>query len=187
MSPGEHRDTVAAAKTGDRDALALIWRAWNARLLRYLAGRGAPSPDDLAADIWIEVARNLGRCPDDEPGFGRFLFTVARNRLVDEYRRVDRSREVLGALPDAPGRDDASGDVLARLDLDETLALIRRLPDDQAEAILLRVVAGLDVAETAQVMGRSAGSVRVLAHRGLRSLQKLVVTQRERSSVERVS
>ena len=48
--------------------------------------------------------------------------------------------------------------------------MIASLPPDQAEAVLLRIVAGLDTARTAQLMDRSAGAVRVLTHRGLKTL-----------------
>ena len=53
-------------------------------------------------------------------------------------------------------------------------ALVRRLPPDQADAVLLRIVAGMDVGQVAEVMGRSEGSVRVLVHRGLQRLRELV-------------
>lgn len=48
--------------------------------------------------------------------------------------------------------------------------MVRTLPSDQAEAVLLRVVADLGVSEVAAIMGRSEGAVRVLVHRGLRRL-----------------
>jgi RNA polymerase sigma-70 factor (ECF subfamily) len=62
--------------------------------------------------------------------------------------------------------------------LASALALVRRLPPDQADAVLLRVVGDLDVAEVAAVMGRSQGSVRVLVHRGLRRLQAILEQER---------
>jgi RNA polymerase sigma-70 factor (ECF subfamily) len=62
--------------------------------------------------------------------------------------------------------------------LDRALALVRTLPPDQAEAVLLRVVADLTVAEVAQIMGRREGTIRVLVHRGLKRLaERIVVTQ----------
>jgi RNA polymerase sigma-70 factor (ECF subfamily) len=63
------------------------------------------------------------------------------------------------------------------------LTLIRTLPRDQAEAVLLRHVAGLDVARTAEVLGKRPGAVRVAAHRGLRRLATLLGPAEEDSSV----
>ena len=62
-------------------------------------------------------------------------------------------------------------------DLGAALALVRQLPPEQADAVLLRVVVDLDVSQVAEVMGRSEGSVRVLTHRGLRRLQNLLEQQ----------
>jgi RNA polymerase sigma-70 factor (ECF subfamily) len=60
--------------------------------------------------------------------------------------------------------------VLARLALDETLAAIRRLPPQQAEVLMLRLVAGLATDTIANITGTSPGAVRVAAHRGLKRL-----------------
>ena len=64
------------------------------------------------------------------------------------------------------------------------MALIATLPPDQAEVIMVRVVAGLDVAEVARMLGKRPGTVRVLAHRGLRRLaERLPVTVKRRNAV----
>jgi RNA polymerase sigma-70 factor (ECF subfamily) len=57
---------------------------------------------------------------------------------------------------------------------ERSLALIARLPPDQGEAVMLRVVAGLSVPVTAEIMGRSPGAIRVLSHRGLRRLEEML-------------
>ena len=60
------------------------------------------------------------------------------------------------------------------LETESALALIRRLRPDQGEVILLRVLAGLDVARVARIVGKRPGTVRVLQHRGLRRLAELL-------------
>jgi RNA polymerase sigma-70 factor (ECF subfamily) len=183
-------ELVDRARQGDGEAIGQLWRELNPRLLRYLAARGAPAPEDLAAEVWVEVVAKRGRVEGGAAGFRRFVFTVARHRLVDEFRRAARRPEVLGEPPDGAGAPGPAADLdpeattLAREGLERALALFRRLPADQAEALLLRVLAGLDVAATAEVMGRPAGSVRVLTHRGLRALQRELVTEsRPRSEI----
>ena len=63
------------------------------------------------------------------------------------------------------------------------MALIRQLSPDQAEVILLRVLAGLDVGQVAKILGKRAGAVRVLQHRGLRKLAELTSARRADSGV----
>jgi len=184
--PDADLDAVAArARVGDADALAELWRAYNPPLLRYLRGRGAPAADDLAAEVWVEVATHVARAEDGAAGFRRLLFTVARHRLIDDFRRADRSREVLCEPPEELSEADPEASALARDGLAQALQLVRRLPPDQAEALLLRVLGGFDVAETAEIMGRPPGTVRVLMHRAIRALRMELVTEpRVRSEME---
>ena len=62
---------------------------------------------------------------------------------------------------------DAEGEAMAELSTQAALDLIRTLPADQAEVVLLRVLGGFDAAEVGAIMGKRAGTVRVLQHRGL--------------------
>ena len=73
-------------------------------------------------------------------------------------------------LRDTHPVQDVVHDVIELHGTEWAIGLIRALPANQAEAVMLRVVAGLDVADTAQVLGKRAGAVRVAAMRGLRRL-----------------
>jgi RNA polymerase sigma-70 factor (ECF subfamily) len=73
-------------------------------------------------------------------------------------------------LTDRPGDEDTAGSALDALGTDTALALIARLPRDQAEAVLLRVLIGLDAKAAGRVLGKRPGAVRTAAYRGLRRL-----------------
>lgn len=159
------------ARLGDKDALTVVFRAFQPALLRYLRGRLPGAAEDLAAQTWLDAVRNLGSFAGGAEEFRRWLFTIGRRRLLDELRRRGRRpEEMMAAPPDEARPDDElhAGDELAA-----ALALVRRLPPDQADAVLLRIVAGMDVGQVAEVMGHSEGAVRVLVHRGLRRLRAL--------------
>jgi RNA polymerase sigma-70 factor (ECF subfamily) len=154
-----------------------MFRTYQPRLLRYLRAQESGMADDLAADVWLAVARGLGRFTGDEAAFRSWLFTIARNRLIEHRRRQARRRteplpleRLDGPIARAEGGDPAWL-VVERLGTRETIeALVAELAPDQAEAVLLRVLGGFDVAEVARIMGRSPGNVRVLCHRALRRL-----------------
>jgi RNA polymerase sigma-70 factor (ECF subfamily) len=171
--PGSLPDptVLSAALRGDTSALTTVFRAYQPALLRYLRGRLADSAEDLAAQTWLDAVRNLDSFAGGPEDFRRWLFTIGRRRAQDELRRRGRRPEDVTAHPPDAARDGGIG---AGDDLARALELVRRLPPDQADAVLLRVVADMDVAEIAQVMGRSEGSVRVLVHRGLRRLREVV-------------
>jgi RNA polymerase sigma-70 factor, ECF subfamily len=168
---------LVSAVQGEQQALADIFRAYQPRLLRYLRAQEPDMADDLAAEVWLAVARGLGRFRGDEAGFRGWLFTIARHRLIEHRRRAARRRTE--PLPDdrldGPVERGFGGDpawlVIEQLGVQDTVEmLVAGLPADQAEAVLLRVLGGFDVAEVARIMGRSPGSVRVMCHRALKRL-----------------
>ena len=172
-------DSLAAARNGDEAAFAVLWRRWQPPLLRYLRVLAAPVADDLASECWLQVVRRLARFTGDEAGFASWLFTIARNKVTDWRRRENRRPTVslvdeeVDAHP-AAHAPDAETAALQRLDTDAALRLIAALPADQAEVVLLRVVAGLDVADVARIVHRSPGAVRVTSHRALRRLRDML-------------
>jgi RNA polymerase sigma-70 factor (ECF subfamily) len=135
------------------------------------------SPDlaeDAASEAWLEVSRGLDGFTGPEPAFRAWLFAIARRKVIDriryEARRPSSAWEDLD--PIAPIQRDAADEVVEDDATRRALDLVRTLPRDQAEAVLLHVMAGLDYADVAQMMGRTTGAVRVLVHRGLRRLQR---------------
>jgi RNA polymerase sigma-70 factor (ECF subfamily) len=179
-------DTLAAARAGHREGLAELWRTHHASLLRYLRTRRMVSPEDIASQVWIDVARSIDRFEGDADDFRRWLFTIAHRRSVDEVRRSVRD---LG-VPVPPSRPNPGADVDHDHNgaLGRAVGLMASLPDEQGEALMLRVVNDLSVADVAAVMGISEGNVRVLVHRGLARLRrKLVVTDDGRPTMGRVS
>jgi RNA polymerase sigma-70 factor (ECF subfamily) len=123
----------------------------------------------------------------DERAFRAWVFTVARHRAVDRWRRRARRHDELvplESLADLPALDDPAEAALDAISTRAAVALLATLPRDQAEVILLRVVAGLDVAQVATITGKRPGTVRVIAHRALRRLaERLGAGARVRGAV----
>jgi RNA polymerase sigma-70 factor (ECF subfamily) len=169
----EFPGVLRAAMSGDETAFARLWRDVHPPLLRYLRVLAGNAAEDVASEVWLEVARRLTRFRGGEQEFRGWLFTLARRRVTDmrrhESRRPVRLTDDPGDL-DRPGADDTAMAALDNLSTEAALALIASLPRDQAEVIVLRVVAGLDVGHVARIVGKRPGAVRVSAHRGLRAL-----------------
>ncbi|MFJ8963358.1 RNA polymerase sigma factor [Lentzea sp. NPDC102401] len=174
-SPGDSsEDTVlAAARRGDEDAFRTLYRDIQPKLLRYLQVLVGADAEDVASDAWLQIARDLGSFRGDLDGFRGWATTIARNRAMDHLRRQQRRPVVHGTVEDVAepaGPEDTAQAALDSAATDAALALIARLPREQAEAVLLRVVVGLDAKAAAKVLGKRAGAVRTAAHRGLRTL-----------------
>jgi RNA polymerase sigma-70 factor, ECF subfamily len=169
--------TTAAA--GDEEAFASLFRSHQPMLLRYLRTLAPGAQDDLAAETWLRVVRALANFDGDLDDFRAWLFTIAHRRYVDHVRAMTRRPPQLdeSAALDLPSRARVEEEVEAVLSTERALELIGRLAPDQAEVLVLRVVADLDVAATARVVGKSRGAVRVLAHRGLRRLSRILADE----------
>jgi RNA polymerase sigma-70 factor, ECF subfamily len=166
-------DTLTAARDGDEEAFARLWRDGNAALLRYLRVTAPEAAEDIAAETWVQVIRGLSRFRGDEAAWRAWLFTTARRRTIDQARR--RSRHAAAPIHDVPPAElpvtgDSADVAMEHLSTRSAIAILADLPAAQAEVILLRVVAGLDTDTVARVVGRTPGAVRVAAHRGLRRL-----------------
>ena len=173
----DFRDTVQSAQDGNEEAFARLWREYQPGLLRYLRIKASPVAEDLAADIWLRVLKALPSFEGDEQGFRGWLYTTARNRLTDWYRTGERRPDLIeySSLVILPAVNNVEEEAAERSATDRAVALIAELPPDQAEAVMLRIVVGLDVARVADLMERSPGSIRVLCHRGLRRLEQRLV------------
>jgi RNA polymerase sigma-70 factor (ECF subfamily) len=171
------QEVLAAAREGSEPATVILWQELHPRLLRYLRAMDPRVAEDVESETWLLAARRLGSFQGNEAQFLAWMFTIARHALIDVRRKSMRRPSVPVApevLLETPGRDDPAATVLERLDTEAALALMSRLPADQAEVILLRVLSGLDTARVATILGKRPGTVRVLQHRGLRRLADLL-------------
>jgi RNA polymerase sigma-70 factor, ECF subfamily len=170
-------DALDAARRGDETGLADLWRTLNPLLLRYLRVFIKEGYEDVASEAWLLAAREIRGYRGDAAGFRVWLFRTARFRALDELRRVGRRLEDPAGLQtwrDRPAADDTAEAAQEAMATRRALALIARLPRDQAEAVLLREVIGMSAGQAADVLGKRPGAVRIAAMRGLRRLAAVV-------------
>ncbi|MHC0431175.1 RNA polymerase sigma factor [Streptomyces sp. O3] len=169
---------VLAAQDGDETAFRTVYRAVHPRLLGYIRTLvGDADAEDVASESWLQITRDLDRFDGDADRFRGWAARIARNRALDHIRMRGRRPAVGGdetELTVKPGDADTAGEALEALATGDTLALISQLPQDQAEAVVLRVVVGLDAKSAAQTLGKRPGAVRTAAHRGLKRLAELL-------------
>lgn len=178
---GDLDSALAAARRGEETGFAELWHALHPPLLRYLRAVVGDTAEDVASETWLQAAKDVRGYRGDAAGFRVWLFRVARHRALDELRKASRRKEdngdVAEYVTDWAAPDDTERAAAEREDTERALALIARLPKDQAEAVLLRVVAGLDVAQTAKVLDKRDGAVRIAAMRGLKRLAAILAEQ----------
>ncbi|THA24850.1 RNA polymerase sigma factor [Streptomyces sp. RKND-216] len=169
---------VRAAQEGDECAFRTVYRTVQPRLLGYVRTL-VPDADaeDIASEAWLQIARDISNFSGDADRFRGWTARIARNRALDHIRMRGRRPAVGGdesELVAMAGGADTADEAMESLGTGHTMRIISRLPRDQAEAVVLRVVMGLDAKSAAEVLGKRPGAVRTAAHRGLRRLAELL-------------
>ncbi|MFJ8072700.1 RNA polymerase sigma factor [Streptomyces sp. NPDC096176] len=169
---------VLAAQGGDESAFRSVYRAVHPRLIGYVRTLvGEADAEDVASEAWLQIARDLDRFSGDADRFRGWAARIARNRALDHIRMRGRRPAIGGDETELTGRPAASDTVdeaMESISTSSTMALIAQLPQDQAEAVVLRVVVGLDAKSAAKTLGKRPGAVRTAAHRGLKRLAELL-------------
>jgi RNA polymerase sigma-70 factor (ECF subfamily) len=173
--PEDLEEALREARAGSSAAFRLLYRDTQPRLLRYLRTLVGDDAEDVASEAWLQIARDLRNFSGDLDGFRGWASTIARHRALDHIRHSARrpaaavSDEDLASLAAA---DDTAARAIEAVATNAAIRLIATLPSDQAEAVLLRAVIGLDAQSAGNILGKRAGAVRTAAYRGLRALAK---------------
>lgn len=174
-SADELAEAVCAAQSGAEPAFSVLYRTVQPGLLRYLGALVGPDAEDIASETWLQVCRDLHTFRGDGDGFRGWVATIGRHRALDHIRA--RGRRPADPYPvefltGVASQDDTASAAVEAMSTAAALRMIGGLPVDQAEAVLLRTVVGLDAASAGRVLGKRPGAVRMSAHRGLRSLAR---------------
>lgn len=172
VDPADLTAALESARHGDEAAMAVLFRAIHPSLLRYVRHRVPEAAEDLAAECWLAAAKVLATFEGEGEDLRAWLFGVARNQVAN-HRRASRRRRLLqpGAAVRPPMPEDVAETAIEALATQAAIAaLVRDLSGDQADVLLLRVVAGLTAERVAATLGKSPGWVRVTQHRALRRL-----------------
>jgi len=166
---------LAAAQAGGEWAWRELYGTTAPLLTRYLRARGVPEVDDVVGETFIRVVRNIDRFEGDEAGFRTWIFTIARNLVVDDVRRRARhpsAPATTEALALVGPTGDTEDDAMRSLDDTHVAAVLGGLSADQRDVLLLRILGGLTIAEIGQVLGKREGAVKMLQARGIAGIRK---------------
>lgn len=180
--PGSMGALADLAVHGQAAAIDTLLRQIRPMVLRYCRARlerisgHYHAADDVAQEVCIAVVSALPRYRDMGRPFVSFVFGIASHKVADAMRSAARQAIPMQDLPDGP--DDMPGPeelAVAYLEAERARALLARLPAQQRELLVLRVLSGLSAEETGRALGMSAGAVRVAQHRALARLRAFAV------------
>jgi RNA polymerase sigma factor (sigma-70 family) len=165
-------DVLAAAQHGSEWGWQQLLGEYGPAVQAYARTQGVLDPEDLLGQVLEGVVRGISRFKGSESAFRSWVFTIAHSRIIDDRRRTRRRPQMSDHdVPDVPTLTADVHDESVTLSREAALELLDKLPPKQRDVIALRVVAGLSVDQTAQVLNRRAGSIRVAMHRALQTLE----------------
>jgi RNA polymerase sigma-70 factor (ECF subfamily) len=173
-------ELLKQSQAGDAEAFGRLYERYAATVFRFLYAHlgNRLDAEDLAEEVFLRVWRTLPRYEEQGVPFLAFLYRIARNALIDHYRRSERTEVILLSNTKPASDAEHNPDQIIATDLEhqEIRSVLGKLQDTYREVLTLRFIAGLSPMETAATMHRSEGSVRVLQHRALVALRRLLET-----------
>jgi len=174
---------IKQAQQGDQRAFDMIYNRFADPLFRYIYARcgDASMAEDLVGDLWVRVVERLAsfRPPPSgvDQAFAAWLYRIAHNLAVDSFRHKSSGNVPID--PNISDREPTPDERAISSDEVRTLhAALAQLTPDQREVVLLRFIEERSNAEVAALTGRTEGAVKVMQHRALRALAKLLGSSR---------
>lgn len=171
--PDESR-LVKLARDGDPEAFASLYDGYFERIYRYVYFRVADeqTAEDLTSQVFLKAWENIGRYKPSGAPLLAWLYTIARNAVIDHYRTRKETvalDEVIGLASEASAPDEE-----AELHFEaESLRLaLKTLTDDQQQVLIFKFISGMTTEEIARHLGKRSGAVRALQMRALQALSR---------------
>ena len=165
---------VDQAKVGDPQAFARLYDSYVERVTRYIYFRVSEESDmeDLVSQVFLKAWENLHRYKPGRSPFIAWLYTIARNLVIDHYRTKRNMLPLEEALTLPSDITMPDEEAQLHFDLEAMRDGLQSLSADQQQALVLKYIAGLPNDSIARIMNKQEGTVRGLQMRGLQTLAK---------------
>ena len=164
---------VEASQAGDEQAFGQLYDIWADKIYRflYIKLRHKAVAEDLTADVFLKAWERIHQYrPRAEQPFSAWLYTIARNTLIDYYRS---QKQIEVSFEDLPEIADLEGTELYH-EVGQLEALLSALPDEYQKVLRLRFVEELSIAKVAQIMKKKEENIRAISSRAIKKLAELL-------------
>jgi len=165
---------VQQAQSGDSEAFAQLYDACVERVYRYVYFRVTDdaTAEDLTSQVFLKAWENLDGYKLGGSPFIAWLYTIARNLVIDHYRTHRETVPLEEIVPKANEERTPDEEVEGRFDLQALRDALQSLTEDQQQVLVLKFIAGLPTRNIAKMMNKREGAVRALQMRGLQTLAR---------------
>jgi RNA polymerase sigma-70 factor, ECF subfamily len=176
----QEQQLISAAQRGDEQAFGSLYDAYADKIYRYIAYRvnDNDTAQDLTSEVFLRVVEALPSYQDREIPFLAWLYRIAHARVIDHYRRSQRTG-VTQNIDDVElsTEDDIDTDLMASYHQEQVRRALLTLTDEQQQVILFRFVEGYDLRQTSEILGKTVGAIKVMQHRAIQALNRALKQQ----------
>jgi RNA polymerase sigma-70 factor, ECF subfamily len=177
MDTKQEQQLIRAAQQGDESAFRELYDAYADLIYRYLSYRvnQAEVAQDLTSEVFLRMVEGLPAYEDRGLPFGAWLYRIAHARLVDYYQQCKRSGESQDIeTVELSTDDDLDGALMTEYRRKKVRAALHHLTDEQQHVIILRFLEGKNLQETAEIMNKTLGAIKVVQFRALQALSRVL-------------
>jgi RNA polymerase sigma-70 factor, ECF subfamily len=171
--PADDDATLARSAARDRQDFVALYDRYVGSIERYVAARtGSSDVEDLVSVTFTRALARIQTYRSERGSFAAWLFTIARNAVVDHYRERARVAPLEASEPVFASQTGPETATLAQEEAEWIRAALDTLTADQRDALALRYAGGLSFAAVAQTLGKSEPAAKMLVQRGLQALRR---------------
>ncbi|MBU1018405.1 MAG: sigma-70 family RNA polymerase sigma factor [Patescibacteria group bacterium] len=176
LNPKEIDALVRKAQDGDTRAFSQIYDKYFTPIYRYIYYRANKADvDDIVAQVFMNAWDNLHKYQSAQgASFGSWVFRIAHNLVVDQYRKHRGISEIPTDLIDDRDEVDPRHQAQLKLDQVQLKSALQKLKESHRQVIVLKYINGFSNQEIAEVLKRKEGNVRILQFRALKELKKVL-------------
>ena len=176
MLDGEETLVKRAVK-GESSAFGPLYDHYQPMIYRFVyvkVGRREDA-EDITHQVFLSAWQNIQSYRHRGHPFGSWLYQIARNQVVDHYRAKKNDTSLEKMNPEyfvAPAT--AQFDLATKLEIEKVRVAIGRLKPDYQDVVILRFIEDLPLKEAAEAMEKTEGAVKLMQHRAVKELQKIL-------------
>jgi len=171
------QEALKRARNGDQEAFGVLYQRYVQRIYNYIYYRvgNVQEAEDLTGRVFLRAWQHIGKYEERGLPFTAYLYRIAHNLVANWHRDQSRRKEIpldntAWHITSSPAQHPES-QVLEHEREEQLLAVIRKLPPERQELLILKFVERLSNAEIGQIMGRTEGAIKSLYHRTLTALR----------------
>lgn len=178
----DEQELVKRAKGGEAEAFGLLYDYYLPKIYRFVLIKVShrEEAEDLTHQTFLKAWQNIDQYDFRGHSFGSWLYRIARNAVIDRHRKNTPVFSLDDLTFDIPARDRSPEELTeARIESEVILEAIRELKEIEQEVLLMRFVEELNTKEVAQIVKKTEGAVKLIQHRALKNLAKILENGRK--------